>query len=104
MLDDATLKQKLEDSPAPRVTEDDINKKIKEKEFTRINSTVTVCNIILDNGFSVRGESACVDPANYNEEIGQHYAEVDARRKLWPLFGFMLAEDLYREKSQQQAA
>lgn len=30
------------------------------------NSTVTICSITLDNGFSARGESACVDTRNFD--------------------------------------
>jgi len=54
----------------------------------------------------VRGESACVNPANYNQQIGEHYALIDAKRKLWPLFGFLLAEDNFRgnQGQPQQAA
>lgn len=60
--------------------------------FTRIGGTVTHCRIILDNGFSVSGESACVNAENYNQEIGERIAYNNAFRQLWPLFGFLLAE------------
>src|SRR5690606_2187974 len=39
-----------------------------------------------------RGESARVDPANFDAQIGQALAYDDAFRKLWPLFGFALTE------------
>jgi hypothetical protein len=39
-----------------------------------VDETVTVCSIKLDNGYSVRGESACVNPENYNREIGEKIA------------------------------
>jgi hypothetical protein len=45
----------------------------------------------LKNGYTVTGESACVDPANFDEEIGREVAFKDARNKLWPLLGFLLA-------------
>ena len=35
---------------------------------------VTLCIIVLENGFKVEGVSACVDPANYDEEKGKAYA------------------------------
>jgi hypothetical protein len=44
------------------------------------------------NGFSVRGESACVDPRNFNMEIGRNIAYRNAFNSLWALEGYLLAE------------
>jgi len=92
MIDDNKLNELLEASPAERITKEHIESRIKEKEFIRIGETVTLCHITLDNGYSVRGESACVNPENYNQEIGERIAYDNAFGKLWPLFGFLLAE------------
>lgn len=92
MLTNQQLEEKLEQSPAPRVTVEQMQSRIKEVTYHKIGSTVTLCNIELDNGYSVRGESACVNPANYNEEIGNKIAYDNAFRQLWALFGFLLAE------------
>ena len=89
------VQELLNASPAPRVTEDMINSAIESTQFTRFTDTVTLCNITLKNGFSVRGESACVNAANYNQTIGEEYAQKDAFKKLWPLFGFWLAQTQY---------
>ena len=94
MLTDAQVQEKLTASPAPRVTAEYMQSRITETTFTRFTDTVTICNIRLDNGYSVRGESACVSPANYNQEIGEKIAYDAAFNKLWPLFGFLLAEKL----------
>lgn len=59
---------------------------------------VTICQVTLVNDFDVRGESACVDPANFDRDLGEHYAREDAMRKLWPLFGFLLAEQLHQQR------
>lgn len=93
LLADSELDEKLAASPAERVTVEYINSRIKDAEFTRIGKTATLCNIELDNGYSVRGESACVNPANYDREIGERIAYDNAFAKLWPLFGFLLAEN-----------
>lgn len=92
MLNDDELKQKMDASPAARVTEDDIKSHIVETENTRFSDTVTVCQITLDNGYSVRGESACVNAENYNQDIGERIAYDNAFSKLWALYGFLLAE------------
>jgi hypothetical protein len=60
-------------------------------------STTTVCLITLKNGYTVTGESACADPANFDEEIGREVAFKDARNKLWPLLGFLLKDRLARQ-------
>lgn len=88
------LDQKLKDRPAPRVTKEYIDSRIVDIDYDNAFHTVTICNILLDNGFSVRGESACVDPENFDAEIGKKLAYDNAFRKLWPLFGFLLAESL----------
>jgi hypothetical protein len=99
MMTDIELKAALEACPGERVTLEYIQGRIASKDFTVLpDGTVTICNITLDNGYSVRGESACVDPANFNQEIGRHYAEKQAIDKLWPLFGFLLAEARFRRE------
>jgi len=92
MLTDNQLETKLNESPCERVTKEYMESRIASKDFVKIGDTVTRYNIVLDNGYSVRGESACVNPANYNQEIGERIAYDDAFKKLWPLFGFILAE------------
>ena len=96
MLKDNELIEALAKSPAPRITEDFMEARIKETSFTRFSETVTICQITLDNGYSVRGESACVNPENYNQEIGERVAFDNAFNTLWPLFGFFLAESQYQ--------
>jgi len=98
IVSQAKVVELLDKSPSDwRVTEESINRRIKQVEFHRLpGTTVTLCNITLDNGYSVRGESACVDAKNYNEDIGQTLAKKDAFGKLWPLFGFLVAEMKFR--------
>lgn len=67
--------------------------------YSRLHGTTTVCQVVLPNGFSVAmGTSACVDPANFDEEVGREYAKEDAlakaSTKLWELEGYVLAMQL----------
>jgi hypothetical protein len=79
--------------PAEKVTKDGIEKRITKTDYIVLpNSTTTICNVVLENGYSVRGESACVDARNFNLEIGQNLAFKDAFAKLWALEGYLLAE------------
>jgi hypothetical protein len=80
-----------------KVTKEGIEARIAKTDYLVLpNSTVTLCNIVLDNGYSVRGESACVDARNFNMEIGQNLAYKDAFAKLWALEGYLLAERRFR--------
>jgi len=63
---------------------------------------VTICIIILNTGFKVEGVSACVDPANYNKDLGEQYAYENAFDKLWQLEGYVLKQNLH-EKAESQA-
>lgn len=52
---------------------------------------LTVCVLVLKNGFTVIGKSACVSPENFDAEIGQKVARADAVNQIWPLMGYELA-------------
>jgi len=104
IVSQAKVAELVDKSPSDwRVTEESMERRIKKVEFHRLpGTTVTLCNITLDNGYSVRGESACVDPANYNEDVGQTIAKRNAFQKLWPLFGFLVAEMKFRHDAQNE--
>ena len=57
---------------------------------------LTFCVIVLKNGFTVTGESACASPKNFNADIGQKVAYENAREKIWLLEGYLLKEKLYQ--------
>lgn len=96
---EADLNAAIAATPGEKVTKSQIEARIVDISYIRIGETVTICNILLDNGYSVRGESACVDPANYRREVGEQIAYNNAFEKLWPLFGFLLAEKRSQNRS-----
>lgn len=55
---------------------------------------LTFCVLVLKNGFTVTGESACASPENFNAEIGNKIARTNAVQKIWPLMGYALKEKL----------
>ena len=78
---------------------EDIERKIKDVKYTILeDGKTTICNIYLENGFTVRGESACVDISNFNKEIGEEIAFKNAKEKIWLLEGYLLQEKLYQYK------
>ena len=56
---------------------------------------LTFCVLVLRNGFTVTGESACASPANFNAEIGRKIARQNAVNKIWPLLGFSLRDAIH---------
>jgi hypothetical protein len=55
---------------------------------------LTFCVLILRNGFTVTGESACASPENFNAELGRKIARGHAQAKIWALEGYALRERL----------
>lgn len=100
---------------APRLTPDHIDSVIVDKYFfTAANAqwgadpnttaliglhkqleTLTFCVLILKNGFTVTGESACASPENFDAEIGKKIAYQNAREKIWMLEGYLLKDKLH---------
>lgn len=97
---------------APRVRPEDLEAEI-EAEFCFTASTgaqygakfgntdairrldlLTICVLVLHNGITVTGQSACVSPENFDADIGRKIARKNAVDQLWPLLGFRLADNL----------
>jgi hypothetical protein len=55
---------------------------------------LTFCVLILRNGFTLTGQSACASKENYQQDIGQRLARQDAINKLWAYLGFELCTKL----------
>lgn len=86
-----------------KVTIDDLNALVDSghTEYNHLAGTLTHCTITLPCGFQVTGESACIDPANYDEELGREIARKKAVNALWPLEGYLLANDRYRAEQKR---
>ncbi|QII84234.1 hypothetical protein G3T20_05680 [Bordetella hinzii] len=57
---------------------------------------LTFCVLVLRNGFTVTGESACASPENFDAEVGRKIARQNAVDKVWPLMGYALRTELSR--------
>lgn len=66
-------------------------------EVPKPTKLLTFCVLVLKNGFTVTGESACASPENFDAEIGRKIARQNAVQKLWPLMGYALKERLSGE-------
>lgn len=119
-MNDQTIEQQIQAKglTAPRVLPADIEANIaSEYYFTAMNGVegatrgiavgydfasdpakslelLTFCVLVLRNGFTVTGESACASPENFDAEIGCKIARQDAVQKIWPLMGYELRSKL----------
>ena len=57
---------------------------------------LTFCVLVLRNGFTVTGESACASPENFDAEVGRKIARQNAVSRIWPLMGYELRTLLSR--------
>ena len=80
---------------APRVTIEMVNEQIVGETYTVLPSgRVTVCELTLKNGFTVRGESAVVFIENNVPQTGREIARKKAADQIWQLLGYELRSKL----------
>ena len=88
-----------------KVTLDGIKAKIKGETYLVLpNGRTTVCQLTLENGYTVEGYSACVDPVEFDLNLGRKYAFQDAVAKIWVLEGYLLAEKMHWDCAQPVAS
>ncbi len=58
---------------------------------------MTICVLVLRNGFTVTGESACASFENFDAELGRKIARQNAINKVWPLMCYELHSKLAGE-------
>lgn len=98
-MNDQELEQLIQSKglTAPRLTPEAIESKIESATYTILPSgKVMVCELMLTNGYSVRGEAATVSKANFDEEVGRIISLKNAKDKIWQLEGYLLQEVLSR--------
>lgn len=105
---------------APRVSLKDIEASILKRYDVRANNAVgtsmvfgpngkpqdalsllSICILVLENGFSVIGKSAPASADNFDAELGKRFAYEDAVRQVWPLMGFALRDRLMRDQKRR---
>ena len=80
------------------ITPESINSIIALEQYHVFpGTTLTACCLTLENGFSVVGHSACVDPSTFNEITGQVEARKVAYEKIWELEGYLVKELMARQ-------
>lgn len=101
--DDASIEQQIQAKKlnAPRLTPDHINEQIVRAVYHVFpGTTVTVCCLLLRNGFNTVGHSAAVSPENFDEDIGRKVAYEKAKNEIWALEGYLLKDYLHANRNQ----
>ncbi len=107
--DDSAIEREIiaKGKTAPRITPADIEANIASEHYFTAEDGVmqvegsvgkpgnplallTFCVLVLRNGFTATGESACASPENFDAEIGRKIARANAAQKIWPLMGYEL--------------
>lgn len=108
-MSDKDIEQEIQakGKTAPRITPADIEANIVYEAYLNAGEALgqtpgylpapdnplhllTTCYLVLRNGFTVTGESACASPENFDAEIGRKIARQNAVQKIWPLMGYEL--------------
>ena len=96
---------KAKGKTAPRLTPAQIDAQIVGEYFHVVpGSTLTICVLTLQNGFTVTGESDAASPENFDEAIGRKIARDNARGKIWALEGYALKTQLAQGSPKPVAA
>ena len=79
------------------VTQEEVNKNMQDvlvrtvEEFGKPTTYVTVR---MENGFTLRESTTCVDPSKYSEDIGKEVCLKRIEDKIWFLLGYNLQSKL----------
>lgn len=79
-----------------KITQEDINKIVEKTKFTieEFHGKLTVVIAKLPNGFILTEFSGCVDPSNYDVNIGFDICKRKIINKIWHLEGYRLQCEL----------
>jgi Phage protein (N4 Gp49/phage Sf6 gene 66) family len=66
-------------------------------------SCLTICVLVLKNGFTVLGKSACTDPTEFDKATGERYAREDAVGQIWALEGYLLKQGLFEKSTKGES-
>lgn len=79
------------------LTIDFLKSQISAVTYHRFGETGIQCVLTLLNGYTVTGESGCIDPTIFNQETGEKIAYENAFGKLWVILGYNEKQRWYEE-------
>ena len=86
----AFKKAYMEIEQPDKITEQDVARFFSLTETVKMGEKTTVCRFTCKNGFEIIESSSCVDPDNYDENIGVQICIRQAKEKVWLILGSLL--------------
>ena len=84
----------LEQGKTNFVTTEAVGQSILAEQYHHfVGSTVTVCCLTLRNGFTIVGQSACVNPENFDSQLGRVLALDDAKQQVFTFLAFRMLDE-----------
>lgn len=86
------------------ITKEQIDNLMSQCEFSdaKLGTKTTAVTATLPNGFEVTETSACVDPANYDHDLGVSLCRKRIADRLWMLEGYALQQRLANRSTHGQ--
>ena len=72
------------------ITRDDVLRFIRDIDAQTINDKTALVDSKLITNYNIVENSSCVDPKNYDLELGKKYATEKIVNKVWDYLGFVL--------------
>lgn len=82
--------QYLELEKEDTITQKDVDNFISKFEAIKMGDKTTVTQATLKNGFLMVAGSACVEPKNFDLEIGKQCCMERIKNNIWEFLGFLL--------------
>lgn len=81
---------KLNDVDGNSIIEKDVKSFIKKIDNVKVGTKTTNTTLTCLTGFEVHGQASCVNPNNFDINVGANYAQIKAEDKIWECLGFVL--------------
>lgn len=81
-----------------KVTEKQIDKIIQAGsiDIQDLSDKTTLVKFRTEEGFEIVATSSCVDPKNYNRDLGAKICMDQIKNKLWEYEGYLLSKKMYK--------
>lgn len=82
--------------PVPRLTDDYLESMIVHEDYHQFPQTrLTVCCLVLRNGWELSGEAACANPQQFDPQIGRRQARKNALKRVKSREQYLLRQRLF---------
>lgn len=90
-----------------KISEKDVQENMQDiivKTEVEFGKPVTYVTVRMKNGFTVRESSTCVNPVNYDEEVGAQICLEKIEDKIWMLLGYQLQESMAKHDNKPKSS